>query len=294
MASLPSNRVELPVMHTMTSSANTSAEVPFAGLHGVTCGSDFACALDANQLAFCWGSNEVGQLGTGQVSPASSALAVPVWANLGALRRISAGGRHACAIDESKRVWCWGDNSKQQLGQGSLPPLNPPSASATPLKLMGLVADELSLGRDFSFALSASAVLAWGQNGFGQLSTGNALLASEPMPVLGVDAASTSLLASGPTAGHACAIMNGWLWCWGANPLAQLGDGSRLDRYQPVTAIASDASPLPGHVGNVALGKAHTCAIDGAGNIWCWGANQRRQLGRASVAATAPMRLRVY
>lgn len=293
-ASVPRNRIELPVARAVSSSANTFTEVAFAGLHGVTCGSDFACALDANQLAFCWGSNEVGQLGTGQVSPAASALAVPVWPNLGALRRISAGGRHACAIDASKRVWCWGDNSKQQLGQRSVPPATPPSDSPVPLRLMELVADELSLGRDFSFALSATAVLAWGQNGFGQLSTGNSSLVSEPSPVLGVDAASTSLLASGPTAAHACAIVNSWLWCWGANPLEELGDGSRLDRYQPVAAIASDASDLPGAAGSVALGKAHTCAVDGAGNIWCWGANQRRQLGRASVAATAPVRLRVY
>jgi alpha-tubulin suppressor-like RCC1 family protein len=168
-----------------------------------------------------------------------------------------------------------------------------PDAHA-PLELAGLLADELATGRDFTFALSAERVVSWGQNAFGQLSTGNSLASPAPSAALGIDVARTSLLASGPSAAHACAIMNGWLWCWGANPLAELGDGSRLDRYQPVRPFASDTRHLPGGVGSVALGKAHTCAIDGDGNIWCWGANQRRQLGRASVAATATMRLRVY
>jgi alpha-tubulin suppressor-like RCC1 family protein len=157
-----------------------------------------------------------------------------------------------------------------------------------------LAANELALGRDFTLALRASDLVGWGQNGFGQLSNGSSSVSQTPGPTLGIDAASTSLIVSGPTAAHACAIVKDGLWCWGANPLAQLGDGTRLDRQKPVLAIASDASHLPGGAGSVAVGKAHTCAIDGDGSIWCWGANQRRQLGRASVAATAMMPLRVY
>lgn len=288
-AVLFSNRIEMPVLKASEPSQSSSSEVPFSGLHAVTCGSDFACALDVNDSAFCWGSNDAGQLGTGQASVAPNSLAMPV-ANLGRVKRLRAGGRHVCAIDEKRRVYCWGDNSKDQLGQGE----STLSDSHAPIAVGMLSADELALGRDFTFAASASALQVWGQNAFGQLSTGNSLALSAPGPAVGFDLAVTSLLVSGPGAAHACAVVKSSLWCWGANPLAQLGDGSRLDRYQPVLAIESDARNLPGAVGSIAVGKGHTCAIDGDGNVWCWGANQRRQLGRASVAATAPAPLRVY
>jgi alpha-tubulin suppressor-like RCC1 family protein len=289
MAALNSNRIELPVSRVADSAGNAVPETAFVGLHAVTCGADFACALDAGERAHCWGSNEVGQLGTGQASLTSSPLALPV-SSLGPLKRLSAGGRHVCSIDDKNQVSCWGDNSKAQLGLGNT---NVPD-SFSPLQVEGLAASDLALGRDFTLALRATDLVGWGQNTFGQLANGGSSVLKSPSPTTGIDVARTSLIASGSSAAHACALVNGWLWCWGANSLAQLGDGSRLDRVKPVAAIASDANHLPGGAGSVALGKAHTCAIDGEGSIWCWGANQRRQLGRASVAATATMPLRVY
>ncbi|HWA72545.1 MAG TPA: hypothetical protein VG937_09430 [Polyangiaceae bacterium] len=284
-----SNRIELPVMKASDATSGISGDVAFAGLHGVVCGADFACALDENDAAYCWGSNDAGQLGTGQASVAPNSLAMPV-ANLGSLKRLAAGGRHACGIDSKRRVYCWGDNSKDQLGQGDAVLTD----SHAPIAVGMLHADELALGRDFTFALSESALVSWGQNTFGQLSTGNTSAQSTPSPALGLELASLSSLVSGPGAAHACAVVKSSLWCWGANPLAELGDGSRLDRYQPVLTIESDARHLPGAAGSIAIGKAHTCALDGDGNIWCWGANQRRQLGRASIAPAAPSPLRVY
>jgi alpha-tubulin suppressor-like RCC1 family protein len=284
-----SNRIELPVMKPGDATSGVSGDVPFTGLHGVVCGADFACALDENEAAHCWGSNDAGQLGTGQASVSPNPFAMPV-ANLGSLKRLGAGGRHACGIDAKGRVYCWGDNSKDQLGQGDAVLTD----SHAPIAVGVLHADELALGRDFTFALSEGALVSWGQNSFGQLSNGNTTPQSTPSPASGLELPGLSLLVSGPGAGHACAVMNSSLWCWGANPLAELGDGSRLDRYQPVLTIESDARHLPGAAGSIAIGKAHTCALDGDGNIWCWGANQRRQLGRASIAPAAPSPLRVY
>ena len=33
---------------------------------------------------------------------------------------VSAGGAHTCAPDIANVVWCWGDNSQGQIGQGDL------------------------------------------------------------------------------------------------------------------------------------------------------------------------------
>jgi alpha-tubulin suppressor-like RCC1 family protein len=281
------NHIELPVMQA-AEAASTLTESAFTGLHAVTCGADFACALDASARVHCWGANDAGQLGTGQTSLASS-VAVPV-VGVGAVTSLVAGARHACAVDANRRLRCWGDDSKDQLGQGATTVNQFPEAVSLPVR----AALGLALGRDFTLALTASEVWAWGQNGFGQLTTGNTAAQLQPTVARGLDVGQTSLLVSGPTASHACAVINGSLWCWGANPLAELGDGSRLDRYQPVRVMLAESSQLRGLPGSVAAGKAHTCAIDDDGSIWCWGANQRGQLGPSLPPGTAAIPLQIY
>jgi alpha-tubulin suppressor-like RCC1 family protein len=157
-----------------------------------------------------------------------------------------------------------------------------------------LNASELALGRDFSLALTSDGLRGWGQNSFGQLGTGTSVAATEPTASSGVRGARPSLLVSGPTAAHACALIDGALACWGANPLGELGEGTTLDRYQatlPAWPAKVEPSAQPG---GVALGKAHTCALDASGGIWCWGASQRRQLGQDVPPGSAAAPVRVY
>ena len=79
---------------------------------------------------------------------------------------------------------------------------------------------------------------------------------------------------------HSCAISErGGLWCWGANGSGQLGDGSLLDRSSPVKVKwASDKGFQA-----VAMGYAHTCAIDDDGALLCWGDDSFGQLGGGRV-----------
>lgn len=74
---------------------------------------------------------------------------------------------------------------------------------------------------------------------------------------------------------HACAIsVDGRLACWGANDRAQTGAGGE--------AWSLDPRILPGDgrvYTAVSAGGRHTCAIDGEGRLWCWGANDRGQVG---------------
>lgn len=284
-----SNQIERPVVRAAEATSNLTEDGAFTGLHGVTCGADFACALDAAGRAFCWGANDAGQLGGGQASVAASSVPVPV-AELGVVESLEAGGRHACAVDTGGRLRCWGDASKNQLGQRD----TANHESWVPAEVGVRAATALALGRDFSFALTPREALAWGQNGFGQLSTGNTVTQAEPVAALGIDVEQTSLVVSGPAAVHACALTTGSLWCWGANPLAQLGDGSRLDRYQPARVMPADDVQWLGSPGSIAAGRAHTCAIDAEGNLWCWGANRRGQLGPSVASPTVATPLRIY
>jgi len=80
---------------------------------------------------------------------------------------------------------------------------------------------------------------------------------------------------------HACALTaTGRVECWGANDLGQLGDGSTIDRAEPVPVS------LPAPASQVASGYSHTCALV-AGRVYCWGDNSFGELGDGSTTSWA-------
>lgn len=77
---------------------------------------------------------------------------------------------------------------------------------------------------------------------------------------------------------HVCALEDGGeVFCWGASDSGftrlALGDGSSTSAGYPVRAV------LPRPARRLDVGP-HTCAIDDAGAVYCWGANHAGQLGR--------------
>jgi alpha-tubulin suppressor-like RCC1 family protein len=81
----------------------------------IASGGDHSCALTGDGHVWCWGANEVGQLGKGQASPSSAPAEV---AGLGNVSAIAAGANHSCALRTDGSVWCWGGNHSGQLGDG--------------------------------------------------------------------------------------------------------------------------------------------------------------------------------
>jgi alpha-tubulin suppressor-like RCC1 family protein len=81
----------------------------------VAVGEKHSCAVDSNDKLYCWGGNEVGQVGTeaGDVVPAPEPVS-----SLGDVTNVVAGALHTCALLVDGRVMCWGDNSRGQLGDG--------------------------------------------------------------------------------------------------------------------------------------------------------------------------------
>ncbi len=103
---------------------------------------------------------------------------------------------------------------------------------------------------------------------------------------------------------HTCAITGGGtLSCWGDNGWGRLGDGTSIDRANPVSVCASgewdpadrrcenpgDGSPAPAlsAVAAVAAGWQHTCALLGDGSVKCWGDNRDGQLGTGDLVGRA-------
>lgn len=83
---------------------------------------------------------------------------------------------------------------------------------------------------------------------------------------------------------HSCAIRtDGTAWCWGRNDSGQLGDGTTDDRDAPVMVQAPHGTTFTAIVG----GLDHTCAIDTAKQVWCWGSNSATQLGNAKIGGAS-------
>ncbi|HKE49691.1 MAG TPA: hypothetical protein VKB52_16615 [Rhodanobacteraceae bacterium] len=88
---------------------------------------------------------------------------------------------------------------------------------------------------------------------------------------------------------HECAVRDtGEVDCWGLNHDGELGDGTLVDRALP-SRVAVDG----GIAIDIAAGLYHTCIIDGAGGVQCWGENYVGQVGNGttSFAETSPRRV---
>ena len=141
----------------------------FAGLCLATTplpSSKHGLGLLTNGQVAGWGNNEFGQVQAGQ----GAFLTAPVRLNLPGLKfaSVASGSRHSLAVDETGKVWAWGDNSSGQLGLGhTRPTASPTAVTGLPGRAVQVVA-----GEQHSAALMAGGeTWVWGANQQGQ--TGN-------------------------------------------------------------------------------------------------------------------------
>ncbi len=115
----------------------------------------------------------------------------------------------------SAGVFNWGDGYGGYASEGSYRPANPSGLSG---------AAAVAAGSEFSLALmSDGSVVAWGENGFGELGRGNTEPGKVALKVSGLSEATA--IAAGSY--HSLALLrNGTVVAWGYNSWGQLGDGT--------------------------------------------------------------------
>lgn len=89
-----------------------------------------SCALKSDGTLWCWGNNNVGQLGDGTTT--NSLAPVRAAPSLGStLTSVSAGDNHTCAVTNDGGLWCWGIGSGLGNGSGvnSPTPVQPENSS---------------------------------------------------------------------------------------------------------------------------------------------------------------------
>jgi alpha-tubulin suppressor-like RCC1 family protein len=236
---------------------------PLDNIVQVVAGEAHSCALTRGGGVACWGSNEHGELGTGNATLTRRPTPVPVRGLTSGVRHIAAGYFHTCAVLASGGVRCWGWNIFGQLGNGE----QSFESVATPVAVVGIEdAVEVSAGGLHTCARNAAgAVRCWGLNENGQVGDGSTVeFRASPVAVTGLGGSAQSLDLG---AGYSCAALSdGQARCWGANAFGQLGDGSRTDRRVP-TAVQG----LQG-VSRLGAAARHTCATVADGRVHCWGA----------------------
>src|SRR5439155_98946 len=131
-------------------------------------------------------------------------------------------------------------------------------------------------------SMTTGQIYCWGANTHGQLGDGTTTDRSTPV-ALSTSVVQWAQVSAGPN--FACAVAGSWAssakpYCWGANDRGQVGDGTTTERHAPVVISVSLSQ-----FRQVSTGPDYACAVVGStgstttGQIYCWGANGRGQLG---------------
>ncbi len=218
-----------------------------AGLHAT-------CGIAAAGRITCWGPRE-GVVARDDGQPLEGATAVAV------------GKGHACA-GNATGVYCWGKNDQGQLARPLATGESLTAGLASPGGVRFLGAGVATLAHD-----GASRICGWGWNGEQLITAANdvAVYTSPVCSNLGDVAA----LAVGES--HACARhADGRFSCWGERYYGQLGlGGADTSNIVP----HGGATGLPGGTVSLTAGTSHTCALDPAGAVICFGRNHLGQIG---------------
>jgi alpha-tubulin suppressor-like RCC1 family protein len=96
----------------------------------VSAGFQFTCGVTLDNLAYCWGRNFEGQIGSG-TTLFRHRLPTAVAGGLH-FRQVTAGTNHTCGVTTDNRAYCWGENLEGGLGDGTTTNHRTPIAVAPP------------------------------------------------------------------------------------------------------------------------------------------------------------------
>ena len=263
-----------------TSGAESTPKVASSALFSrVAAGGVHNCGIRADGEIECWGGNGSYQLGT--MVP-SNRYAFGELGD-GAWTYIAAGSTASCAI-ASGHLYCW----------GSVPGTMNAVEDPTSYGLFGGTSSwtSISLGSGFAvgtYLNGAAPHLA----GFGEMCASGRTTNAAPtnadevfsgfQPITG-----TPRIAAAQSSGdHTClhGTMNGTakLECFGGNGSKQVTAG---------TAVCGTAYDVMGNwTGEIAMANHHSCAIDAANDLWCWGRDSNFELGTLISGIATPRKV---
>ena len=189
--------------------------------------------------------------------------------------QIVLGYYHTCTIDSTDAFKCWGKNASGQLGDSTTTNRNTPTTIS--LGSDSSSATMIALGYEHSCAIdSLNNLKCWGENDKGQIGDGSNTQRNEPKIIsLGLGSVYATEMALGYH--HSCIIdSERRVSCWGSNDYGQLGDGTTDDVSTPKRITLG---PNTSSAKEIAAGAYFSCVIDRLDKLYCWGRNNKGQLG---------------
>ncbi|HEY4133439.1 MAG TPA: hypothetical protein VGM50_22660 [Gemmatimonadaceae bacterium] len=287
-----------------STATTTSTPVAVSGGHAfstISVGMTHACAIErTTNAAYCWGMNDVGQLGV-STSQVGFMATTPVAVGGGrAFTSISAGNGVTCGVSNGGAL-CWGANmgttptargdlsggiSSVSVGNeagylgyaycgiGSAGNVTCRNSYYGATMAQGGTADH------FCMLDSSGSASCWGNNYYGELGDSTYSypaggIKASPVTVRGDHTFQSIAIGAQAT----CGLSAGAAFCWGWNQWQQLGT-------QTGQLLASVPQAVKSPTGTtyikIAVGYGHACAIDPAGDIWCWGRDDNGQAASVS------------
>jgi alpha-tubulin suppressor-like RCC1 family protein len=252
-------------------SGNAVAVEGIADAVSLRAGSAHVCAVRPSG-AFCWGEGANRRLGDGRVDhPRMSMLRSSVPRSVSVLANaveIAMGNDDTCLRLPNLTVRCFGQNTYGEIDGMS-------GFVGIAHRAFGDGIASIARGASHACVIeTGGTVRCFGDSRNGRL--GGEL--GEPLVA---DLDRVAELALGDQ--HSCARKtDGTVWCWGQHTDGEVGIGNVAVEFCGSGGQVCQPTPLElalSDIRQLAAGGHHTCALGRGGKVWCWGRNDRGQLG---------------
>ena len=264
----------VPTQVTLPSGVSSFTELASAGMNR------FMCAVGDNNKTYCWGHNDEGQLGDGTTTDRHTPVEVTMPSGVNVLTNLAIGYDSGCGTGDDGNLYCWGDNSVGQLGNGSTGAASTAVAVTMPSGVTSMT--EVSVNNAFACATGDDGkAYCWGNNQYHQLGDGYTTNRTTPTAVTIPSDEDNVLknIRAGVLTTCGIGTDDGKGYCWGYGTYGQMGNGSAASNSYP-----SEVSTPSGSAGFIAIesGYQHTCGITDNHKVYCWGYNDYYQFGKGS------------
>jgi alpha-tubulin suppressor-like RCC1 family protein len=282
-------------------SAAAPAAVPSIAFKQVSSDGFSSCGVAADHQAWCWGSDDAGELGNGDEGGGGTPVLV---AGGHAFRQVANNSHRACGLTTDNRAFCWGSGPlgdgatdsnhsspvpvavtgglkffQLDVGTAQVCGVTDPDRriycwGLTPKRVAGSLRFKMVTGGEsHTCALTTSGeAWCWGSDRLGQLGNGGGNNGSSAVPVRVSGRHVFTQIDAGFQ--HTCGVTTDHkIFCWGYGGIGQIGDGEKKIRFAP-RQVAGTVS-----FDRVSGGGGQTCAEASDNRAYCWGSNENGGIG---------------